>query len=293
MLKRIVSISMVIVIIFTFLGFGIEEVKASYCDEFGHYWSNWSTEDYATCTEPGKEYRYCYECYQEETRLIPANGHDWEDWKILRKATSYHKGKKERYCQECYEHEVKVIPKRALTNNETKAKRVVAKYLKCCKKFNYKKVKSCFHNNKKYVFYFDSTIKKYLKKHNKRIKWTIKDISGSGNKIKVKARVKYANLYKVSYNAIFNAVKDYGDGKIGKKDIEDRFWTNYINGLRKAKYKTRKKTFTFTVIKKHGKWKIKKRTKSIIDIATGRFYEGYDDAGISAAFYLLLTQKTL
>jgi hypothetical protein len=59
----------------------------------GHDWSGWDWEYDATCVEPEKEMRYCYNCYEEERRDSPTVGplgHDFADNWQPDERTAYH-----------------------------------------------------------------------------------------------------------------------------------------------------------------------------------------------------------
>lgn len=72
-----------------------------------HVWGEWEIEEEATCSEDGEMVRYCDECWDRQTKVIPATGiHKWTEWK----ADSYlcEDGKWTRYCTECYAEETKI-----------------------------------------------------------------------------------------------------------------------------------------------------------------------------------------
>ena len=48
-----------------------------------HVWSEWVTEQQATCTEAGQEYRTCRNCGQQERRPVPAWNHDWDEGQAI------------------------------------------------------------------------------------------------------------------------------------------------------------------------------------------------------------------
>lgn len=78
-------------------------VFASTCN---HVWSEWKVEEKPTCNSAGYEERECSECYEWETKTIPATGiHDWTEWQ----ADGYlcEDGKYTRYCKSCLKEETK------------------------------------------------------------------------------------------------------------------------------------------------------------------------------------------
>lgn len=71
-----------------------------------HVWEEWWVVEEATCSEDGEMVRYCDECFERQSKVIPATGvHKWTEWK----ADGYlcEDGKWERYCTECYKEETK------------------------------------------------------------------------------------------------------------------------------------------------------------------------------------------
>lgn len=66
----------------------------------------------STCVEPGKQMRYCLDCYEEEYAELPATGeHEWDDWYTVKAATIKKTGIKERECYICGETQTKTISK--------------------------------------------------------------------------------------------------------------------------------------------------------------------------------------
>lgn len=77
-----------------------------------HDWDDWYEEIPATCVDTGEEIRYCYNCGESQTRIIPATGkHDWDDWYTTKSATISRTGLKERECLDCGKSQKKEIKK--------------------------------------------------------------------------------------------------------------------------------------------------------------------------------------
>lgn len=241
-----------------------------------HNWSKWITEEEATCIEHGTDYRYCGGCGQYEYRETPLGSHSWGDWSIETKATPYKKGVKVRYCEECDKEQTKSIPKKKLTSNQKKAVKVVNSYMKYVKKFDTKKMKTCF-NKYRIVSIYDY-ISKAMKKHNKKVKWSMVDVTGTGKTIKVKAKITRPDLYNRVYN---NYYKWYQwqyrnpNASSSKKDnvLIKREKSNIKNSIG-----TSTDTVTFTVVKSSKGWKIKNRNRSMLDISLGFYFKAKDDA---------------
>ncbi len=92
-----------------------------YCDECGeketkvipatgvHKWTEWQADSYLC--EDGKWTRYCTECYKEETKIRKGDGsHLWSDWEVLNEPDCLNEGKEYRKCYNCYEYEYRSIP---------------------------------------------------------------------------------------------------------------------------------------------------------------------------------------
>lgn len=77
-----------------------------------HNWGNWETYEFADCSTPGSEVRYCLNCNKEQTRVIPATGqHEWSSWEVTKTATVFRTGVKERECWTCDTVQTANIPK--------------------------------------------------------------------------------------------------------------------------------------------------------------------------------------
>lgn len=67
-----------------------------------HNWSEWGIDYEATCGEAGQESRYCLACGTIEEQTIPPTGiHDWDVWDTVTSATIFRTGVREHYCMEC------------------------------------------------------------------------------------------------------------------------------------------------------------------------------------------------
>lgn len=77
-----------------------------------HTWSDWEVYTEPTCVEPGKQMRYCLDCYEEEYAELPATGeHEWDNWYTVKAATIKKTGIKERECYICGETQTKTTSK--------------------------------------------------------------------------------------------------------------------------------------------------------------------------------------
>ncbi|MBR6559416.1 MAG: hypothetical protein IKT70_10500 [Clostridia bacterium] len=64
-----------------------------------------------TCTDKGKEERYCSSCDASEERVINATGHKFSKWNTVTAATESKEGSESRSCSDCGETETRTIPK--------------------------------------------------------------------------------------------------------------------------------------------------------------------------------------
>lgn len=107
MKKRVLSLLIVVTMILSSLP---QQVFAE--EICNHNWSSWYISEEPTCGEPGKQERYCLNCYEEEYADIPATGeHEWDDWYTIKSATISKAGLKERECYICGETQTKETSK--------------------------------------------------------------------------------------------------------------------------------------------------------------------------------------
>ncbi|MBQ4257888.1 MAG: InlB B-repeat-containing protein [Clostridia bacterium] len=104
---------------------GYYVIKCSRCDAewttttdkaYGHSWSEWKETKAPACTSAGEETRECSECYEKESRSIPAKGHSWGSWKETKAATCAAEGQETRECSACHQKETRTVP---MTGNHT------------------------------------------------------------------------------------------------------------------------------------------------------------------------------
>ena len=202
--------------------------------------------------------------------------HSWSDWETTRNATPYKEGSKSRICMICYAEQTEIIPKKKLTKNQKKAVNVVKSYLKYAKKFDTKKMKSCFRTYKTITVY-DYTVKA-LKKHNKKIRWVMVDVTGNGKIIKVKAKITRPDLY----NRVYANYYKWFQWQYRHQNASDAKTESALIKIEKPNLKkstgTSTDTVTFTIVKTKKGWKIKNRNRTMTDIATGFYFKARRDA---------------
>ncbi len=90
-----------------FVAASTSSTYAQECTE--HQWE-WHVVDEPTCDFVGMESRRCENCYEQETRAIPATGHQWGEWKTVEEATCSLPGYKIKKCSVCSISEREGIP---------------------------------------------------------------------------------------------------------------------------------------------------------------------------------------
>ena len=78
----------------------------------GHSFTNFVSNNDATCTEDGTETAKCDNCSAMHTQIDvdSALGHSYGEWTVLRKATALTRGKRQCVCQRCGYANVEIIP---------------------------------------------------------------------------------------------------------------------------------------------------------------------------------------
>ena len=83
------------------------QVQASECE---HVWGEWEYGDEPTCTEEGTVTRWCENCFEEQTKSVPALGHKWSKWQNDYEPTCTEEGSMTRWCENCFEEQTKSVP---------------------------------------------------------------------------------------------------------------------------------------------------------------------------------------
>ena len=84
-----------------------------------HSFTNYVSNNDATCTENGTETAKCVRCDETDTRTVENSvlGHQFGEWKVIKEATTTAPGKRERICERCDYKETEVIP--MISNEDT------------------------------------------------------------------------------------------------------------------------------------------------------------------------------
>ena len=205
--------------------------------------------------------------------------HNWSSWDVDKAATPYKEGYYSRQCYDCYKIQYRPIAKKKLTTNQRKAEKVVKTYLKAAKSYNIKKLNKCFKKDSKKYGYPTKKIKWVFKKYNKKISWELLDVTGNGKSVKVKVRINRPDLYSQAYDAVCDALIYGIDHNKSSDYIANSMFKRFSSKVKKGKITNSSKTVTFTVVKTKKGWKLKSKSRTIVDIATLFFWEGMDDAG--------------
>lgn len=228
-----------------------------------------------------REYDLLMDEYEERDYEEPPckDGEYWHNWLSIRtiNATDKKEGCKIYECMECFCRKYVVYPKLK------DAKTLVNYYLKDAKKYKWYFLNSYFYKSSK-DYYFPNVnayVKRY-KKVNKKLSWKIKSVKGTDKKCTVKVRVKIPNLYKARYNSVYKWAILQNKQGLSADYIVKQIQKEYFAKIKKYKGKTKTKTITFSLEKHNGYWYIKKRTRTMVDIATGFMFSSWDDAWADA-----------
>lgn len=261
-------------------------------EECNHQWTMWKVAIEPECTEVGQEYRKCVLCEQCEFRDVPALGHDWKLVKTV-KSTAFKEGKKTWSCSRCSASKTTKISKRKMTSTEKKLKSVTDKYLNGAKYYNCSKMDSCFASTKSSDDYiYIPKINKFFKKYNKKIKWHITGMKKEGKGYKVTVSVTRPDFYKISYSTFLKtynwALNKWSDKMFDHPNaFVNKFTKLFSKKVNTCDITTDTKTVTFHMVKKNGHWKIKKKNRTMVDIANGYFWKSLEDATYDFIYSLL------
>lgn len=138
---------------------------------------------------------------------------------------------------------------------------------------------SCFKKGSKNYGYPTKKTDWVYKKYNKKIKWTMIDVTGKGNTITVKVKITRPSFYKQAYNAYYETL-EWGiyRSTINSTTLGNKILNKYNSKVRNCTKKSSTDTVNFTIVKSGKKWKIKAKTRTIVDIATAFYWKGSDDA---------------
>ena len=203
---------------------------------------------------------------------------------MVTKPTPFEQGEEKRVCSTCRATEYQAIPVREMTDEEKQSQAAVVKYLSAAKKYKVKKMNRCFANKKAKAGYPTKKIAWIFKKYNKKMSWEVTSISGSGSSYRVKVKVKHPTIYQKTYTTFYNSMEWALDRYLnGHKlpsgsAIAKRFFKKLNEKVREDGVRTTTHNYWFSVKKTSKGWKIKKKNRTLVDIATGVYNEGVDDA---------------
>ncbi len=245
----------------------------------------WADSTYYVPYEDG-EYDYSYKYYYDPGCVTDEFGYDEHNWEYEKKSGNY-----EVYicnnckCRKYVKIKVKKKAKKKVNvkKEKKKAKKVVTKFFKYVKKYDYYKIDNLFMDRYYDPDYpYQRRYQKVFRKINKKLKWKIKKVTKRGSTYNVKVKVKYPNLkskiYKTAnyyFKYYWNLRKDdvyYDVYESVDKEIVNTMNSNFYNATIK------KKTVIFKIKKDNEKFYIKKKNKKLIDIATAGWGTAFSKA---------------
>lgn len=186
-------------------------------------------------------------------------------------------------------------------NDKTKVKQTVKNFFKYSKTLNTKKMKTYVDSNcKKTIDEIAPTpaIKAFMKKRNKSLSYSIKNVKVSGNKASVKVKCKYLNS-KNAYGKMMEdlmswlakeaaAGTDYSayTEKELVKIMDEVIKKSFADNPKAYDNKYRSKTFTIKLQKVKGKWKISQIDQNLVDAISSNYQSGIEEyfKSLSAAY---------
>ena len=169
-------------------------------------------------------------------------------------------------------------------SSEKKAKKVVVKYSGAAKKYKWKTMNKCIAKRPKKYGYPTVRCDWIYKKYNKNMRWRILETKKKGKKkYAIKVEIYQPSFYDEMYKAFYDTMvwawnNDIKSQKKLGNSIINKYNMNVKRTEKEGKVKYITKTFVFDVVKKKGKWKIKKKTRGVVDIATAMMNVAEDDA---------------
>ena len=251
------------------------------------YWIPWEYDGKLPYTSAnmklfGDAYDYSDKWYSDPGCSIYEDDekHDWcYEYKTA-------KGYKKYWCVDC--GCLKYVPvkkaKKITKNDKKKIRKTISKYFKSAKKYQVNAMNICFSNKNCSVGY--PTNKKFvnnIRVINKKIKFRIKKITGKKKKATVVVKIKTPYLYSDFYNVEMKGYNDYlnSDMSISAEEAGSKIADDMCNIISKSFKQTRMRTKTIKIHMKkiRNRWKIKKKTVQLVDMATAYYGSAYLDFG--------------
>lgn len=269
-----------IVLIVCLLAFCPMQVRAEECQ---HEWGEWEIMYDSTCNTHGAESRYCKLCWLGQERELPIGDHCWGEWECIRKADAFRTGYYKRECECCGKVNSKTTPKlksvKTTTKLENEVKRSATAFLAAAKKYDVKKLKSCFRK-KPSLFYSKKYIASFVRKSNKKyMKYVITSIKMKGKKdATVTVSCKYQNAYDIFYQSFFDTVNYITDTGNTNSYVLDKYqYDRVVKYNKKYKKHFTIKTFDINMKKIGKKWKITSFTKKMKDAIHCNYQSSYNE----------------
>lgn len=250
-----------------------------------HIWSKWWTEEEPDCMNTGLSMRECSQCYKTETKKIAKNPkkHSYSSWMTVKKATAFSTGTAERECYICQAVQKKSLAKlktvSASTKEQKAVKKVISNFFTYAKKYDTKKIKTCFASPKKVkLFETKKKMASFYRSSNKgSLKYAFKSFSVSKKTATVKVYCRYQDTYWPAFYSVADADSylilhpKTSNTKIDKYQYEQIVKWN-------KKYTKQYSDTTLSIkLKKVGKsWKISSYTKALNNAIHGNYQDAYD-----------------
>lgn len=234
-----------------------------------------------TCVNKGRKTRKCTTCSYSENVVIPATQkHTYGNWRTVASATRYITGKKVRICSVCSRKDYQTIAKlkTKASKDEINVKKAADSFFSALKKYDIKKLQKCFATSKKVtLFAKKKNVAKYIRTHNKSLKYQIQDIKVSKKTATVTVSCNYFNAYSQFYDSFDDCVSYLIKKKHVSDSALDKYQYNRLLHYDKTEhnYVTAKITLKFKKVGKN--WKLQNPSTALYNAMHCNYTKAYND----------------
>ena len=234
-----------------------------------------------TCVSKGRKTRKCTICgYSENVVLSAAQKHKYGSWKTVTAATRYITGKKVRSCSVCGRKDYQTIAKlkTKASKDEINVKKATDSFFSALKKYDIKKLQKCFATPKKVtLFAKKKNVAKYIRTHNKSLKYQIQDIKVSKKTATVTVSCNYFDAYSQFYDSFDDCVSYMIKKKRVSDSALDKYQYNRLLHYDKTEhnYVTAKITLKFKKVGKN--WKLQNPSTALYNAMHCNYTKAYND----------------
>ena len=245
-----------------------------------HSYGKWNTVQ-PTCSTNGYRFRRCNTCNTEQRSTLPATGkHKYGNWKTVTAATRYITGKKVRSCSVCGRKDYQTIAKlkAKASKDEINVKKATDSFFSALKKYDIKKLQKCFATPKKVtLFAKKKNVAKYIRTHNKSLKYQIQDIKVSKKTATVTVSCNYFDAYSQFYDSFDDCVSYMIKKKRVSDSALDKYQYNRLLHYDKTEhnYDNTKITLKFKKVGKN--WKLQNPSVTLYNAMHCNYTEAYND----------------